>query len=375
MNDVRQHCHHCGLTLAVPPLRHRQQAHCPRCRSYLSSHRDDRLQQLAAWASSALILLLVSLPFKFLALSARGQSQSMTLLECLETLVQHQYWLLTALLASAILILPLLVLGAILYLVLPLLLRGYRVPGAAAVLTLLERLLPWSMAEIFLIGTLVSLVKISTLAHIELGASFYAYLLFALCLIASLIHFEPPQLRRQLGLVPEPHRPSPLALQHTWALLATALVLYIPASTLPIMTTRFLGRDDPSTILGGVLTLWRHGSPGLALLIFVASVVVPIAKILSLAWLNYSVQRGQRGLALPRLRLYRITEALGRWSMIDVFVVAVLAGLIQLGNAMTIVPGPAALAFSAVVILTMLAAITFDQTRLWDEHGRYEPHR
>ncbi len=155
------------------------------------------------------------------------------------------------------------------------------------------------------------------------------------------------------------------SIQETWAWLITSVVLYIPANFLPIMHTTFLGRTTENTIFGGVITLWQHGSYPIALVIFVASVFVPIGKILILGWLCVSVQRGSKLVLKQKSRLYRITEFVGRWSMVDVFVVGILVALIQLGAIMTILPGAAALAFAAMVATTMLAAIAFDPRLIW----------
>ncbi len=161
------------------------------------------------------------------------------------------------------------------------------------------------------------------------------------------------------------HLRKPDSLQRTMALLITSILLYIPANVLPIMNTEFLGQQQLSTILGGVLLLWEHGSYPIALVIFVASVLVPMAKIFALCWLCLTVWRGHK--RPSRLtRLYLLTELVGRWSMVDVFVVAILVALIQLGALMSIYPGAAALAFAGVVILTMLAAMSFDPRLIWD---------
>ena len=119
--------------------------------------------------------------------------------------------------------------------------------------------------------------------------------------------------------------------------------------------------------MGGVLLMWEHGSYPVALVIFVASIMVPLAKLGSLIWLCWSVSRKETRLLRQRTSLYRITEFVGRWSMVDVFVVAILVALIQLGGILTIRPGPAALAFSGVVIITMLAAESFDPRLIWDK--------
>ena len=161
------------------------------------------------------------------------------------------------------------------------------------------------------------------------------------------------------------HSRKPGGLNRTWALLFTSVILYIPANLYPIMDTVFLGDDSPSTILGGVVLLWAMGSYPIAAVIFFASVVVPLVKILALLWLCYMVQRGQGASPLGKLKLYRMTEFVGRWSMIDVFVVAILSALVQLGFVVSIKPGPAAASFALSVAFTMLSAQSFDPRLIW----------
>ena len=156
------------------------------------------------------------------------------------------------------------------------------------------------------------------------------------------------------------------SLQRTLALVATAVILYIPANVLPIMTTTQLGTADPSTILGGVVFLLHHGSYSIAAVIFIASVMVPTGKLFAIVWLCWSVSRGQHASYQQRARLYRVTEFVGKWSMTDVFVVAILVALIQLGGLLNIHAGAAAIAFGGVVIVTILAAESFDPRLIWD---------
>jgi len=159
---------------------------------------------------------------------------------------------------------------------------------------------------------------------------------------------------------------KPRSIQRTLALLITAILLYIPANTLPIMTTQQFGAPQPSTIIGGIIELSRQGSHGIAAIIFVASILVPIAKILILLWLCFLASVGARYCRPNHSKLYAFTELIGRWSMIDVCVVAVLVALVQMGQLMTVTPGPAGLPFAGVVISTMLAANAFDPRLLWD---------
>lgn len=162
------------------------------------------------------------------------------------------------------------------------------------------------------------------------------------------------------------HRRKPDSLSRTWALLLAAAVLYVPANVLPIMHTASLFGTQSDTILSGVIYLWLSGSWPLAIVVFVASVFVPVVKLVVLAYLAWTVQRGSARAREERLRLYRMVELVGRWSMLDVFVVALLAALVQLRALAEIVPGPGATAFGAVVVITMLAAMTFDQRLIWD---------
>lgn len=142
-----------------------------------------------------------------------------------------------------------------------------------------------------------------------------------------------------------------------------------------MMYTISLGQSDGSTILGGVVLLWQMGSWPIALVIFIASVFIPMAKMFSLGWLYYCA--GKHGddpsqIAIKRLKIYRLTEFIGRWSMVDIFVVAILVALVQLQNLMTISPGPAALCFAIVVIFTMLSAMSFDPRVFWQAKVKYE---
>lgn len=162
------------------------------------------------------------------------------------------------------------------------------------------------------------------------------------------------------------HSRNKFSLQNTVALLITAVILYIPANILPIMYTNYLGEKITNTIMGGVVTLWMQDSYPIAIVIFVASVMVPIAKILILAWLCYSVAYEKVRSQQRSHTLFRLTEFIGRWSMVDIFVVAVLVALIQMGNFMSILPGEAAIAFAGLVITTMIAAITFDSRLIWE---------
>ncbi|HTP99614.1 MAG TPA: paraquat-inducible protein A [Casimicrobiaceae bacterium] len=156
------------------------------------------------------------------------------------------------------------------------------------------------------------------------------------------------------------------AIQRTWALLIAAMILYAPANLLPVLTTNTLVSSDSDTIMSGVIFLYDTGSWPLALIVLVASVMIPLGKILALAYVLVSVQRRSAVSNRQRTRLYRIVEFIGRWSMLDVFVDTFVVALVQLSPLMSVEPGPGVVYFMAVVILTMFAAQSFDPRLIWD---------
>jgi paraquat-inducible protein A len=145
-----------------------------------------------------------------------------------------------------------------------------------------------------------------------------------------------------------------------------AAVLYIPSHLLPIMTVVELGDVSENTIIAGMITFWKEGAYPIAIVIFSASILIPFLKIVTLSWLCAAATGRVHPSPTVLGRMYWFTELLGRWSMIDIFVVGIVVSLMQLGNYMTITPGPGALAFAGVVVLTMLAAMSFDPRLLWD---------
>lgn len=151
-----------------------------------------------------------------------------------------------------------------------------------------------------------------------------------------------------------------------WLWWGLGVLAYIPANLLPMLETRVLFTTSRDTILGGTWALASHGSFGIAAVIFFASVVIPVAKFAAIAWLALVVGRRQRSRAKWRHRVFEAVEWIGRWSMVDVFVVALLVSLVQLSVLATVTPGPAALAFAMSVIFTMVSALSFDSRMIWD---------
>jgi paraquat-inducible protein A len=162
------------------------------------------------------------------------------------------------------------------------------------------------------------------------------------------------------------HSRKPDSLQRTWALVIAASICYLPANLLPVMTVTSLGKPISDTIMSGVVYFIEHGDWPLALVIFTASVFVPMMKLAILVFLLISVQRRSRWRPVERTRMYRLTEAIGRWSMVDIYVITIMVALVRLGNLATIEASAGAVFFGAVVVLTIFAAESFDPRMIWD---------
>jgi paraquat-inducible protein A len=162
------------------------------------------------------------------------------------------------------------------------------------------------------------------------------------------------------------HFRKPGSIQRTWALVIAAAICYVPANLLPVMTVTSLGKTEGDTIMSGVIYFVRSGDWPLALIIFTASVFVPLMKLGLLTFLLISVQRRSKWRPVDRTRMYRLTEAIGRWSMVDIYVVTILVALVRLGNLATIEAGAGAVFFGSVVVITIFAAESFDPRLIWD---------
>lgn len=168
------------------------------------------------------------------------------------------------------------------------------------------------------------------------------------------------------------HARRPNSLARTWALIITAWIFLMPANLYPVMTVIYLGEGEPDTILSGVVRLVQNGMIPIAILVFVASIVVPMLKLLGLMVLLLTVQRRWQLNKRQCTMLYRIIEVIGAWSMLDLFMISILVTLVDLGAVATISAGTGATAFATVVVLTMLAAMSFDPRLIWDLQERHD---
>ncbi len=396
-------CHDCGQVYDSSRCGEGQQLKCSVCGKQLKARYKDWEAKAAAFTLAGVILFIASNSLPFLGLELAGQIQTSNLLSGMQALINRDEFLLAALVFATIFVFPLTALCCLGYV---LLVRALDVKpvGMAKVLRMLLRIWPWSMLEIFLLGALVASVKLAAIAELIWGPGLFAFAGLVLMLIASMMRLNRQDLWDWLehnnyyandeqekmlaceccnafvgaslvaanahcprcdGVV---HDRVPASVQKTFALLMAAAILYIPANFLPMMFTTNLGSTRSDTIFTGVLQLIEEGDHLVAVVVFVASIVVPIVKIIIMSYLLWVVRIKPSGNAQQQALLFRATEFVGRWSMIDVFVVSLLVALLQFGLLANVEPGAAALCFASVVVLTMLAAETFDPKLIWDAH-------
>ncbi len=403
--DALRECPDCGLFQAVPALAPATVARCPRCDAVLRRARRDPFGAPMALAVTGLVLFAVAVSEPFLDLTLGGFGQATLLSSGPVQLRQSGLWEVALVVFATTMAAPLARLGAIAWVLAGLRMRD-PLPGLHVAFRWVERLKPWSMIEVFLLGVFVAYTRLAALATVHVGAAMYALGGLMLVMAAADVALDPEAVWEALdarglgagagqagpmaeigcdccGLVSRGQldcprcgatlrRRKPDSLNRTWALLAAAVVLYVPANLLPVMTVISLGRGEPDTILSGVEKLAQSGLWPLATLVFFASITVPLLKMVGLATMLIATHRGSAARLRERTLLYRIVDSVGRWSMIDVFVVSILTAIVRLGLLASVTPGPGVIAFCSVVILTMLAAMSFDPRLMWDAAERGE---
>ncbi len=396
-------CPGCGLLQMAPALTPGASAQCARCPTILRRASTHRLEHIIALTATALVLLTLMCTFALMSVESAGIRHVADLFSGPEELVRQDMAPLAAVVLFVTVLAPFARLLGTLYV----LIRAHeRQPPRhlRQVFALSERLRPWSMIEVFVLGVFVAYVKLGGLVEIGLRTGVYALLALTIVLVwvdAALDrekvwerlddHGDRPDALRcggstdpigceTCGLVSpgdpargrcprcggrlHPRRRN--SIERTWALVIAAAILYIPANYYPVLTVVQLGAGQPSTILGGVEELVQTREYPLAALVFFASILVPVLKLCGLSFMLIATQTGRAGWLRDRTRLYHIVRFIGRWSMIDIFMESLLGALVTFGAVITIQPGVGALAFCAVVVLTMFAAETFDPRLMWD---------
>ncbi len=376
------------------------QACCTRCGTHLLRSRADSTHRALALATASLILYLIAIFAPFLSVDIVGQTRQTTMVSLPAAFLSNGAPSLAVLVFLTTVVLPFAKIGTLLAVLL-----GLRVAHPPSILRRLFALYvaigPWAMVEVFLLGVFVAFTRLGAIATVQTGVALYAVGALMMTMGGTDFVLDRDAVwaaMENCGVAPPPrpgtgnllscetcHRVSqeqagaacsrcgnrlhprrPNSIGRTWALLGAAAILYLPANIYPVLTLVQFDSGSPSTILGGARELLEAGMWPLALLVFVASVAVPLLKLVSLVTMLVATHRGSAWRLRDRTRLYRIVEFIGRWSMIDVFMLATLVGLVRDGAVASVTPGLGAMCFAGVVVLTMLAAACFDPRLMWD---------
>ena len=395
-------CHECDHLHHYELIPVGAKANCLHCGNLLYRHVPDSLNRSLALYLAALLLFIIANSFPFLSLELGGRVVENILFSSGWAMYELGMGELGVLIFLTSILFPLIVIVGMLYLLIPASL-GKVAPQMGTVYRMVNALLPWSLVGVFMLGVLIGIVKLQDLANVIFGPAVVALALLLVVYTAARASFNSHELwlltgHSSLDLTSEeaanknilnchtcgflsfetdehqhcPRCDSPLhyrkknSIETTWALLLAAVVLLIPANLYPVMTVIRFGQGEPNTILSGILHLIESGMWGLAMIVFVASIVVPVMKLIILSFLLLSVQKKSVWRPRDRTLLYRVTEVVGAWSMVDIFLVGLLSALVSLDALSTIRPGIGAIFFAGAVVITMFAAQSFDSRLIWD---------
>jgi paraquat-inducible protein A len=359
-NRERVACPDCSLQQILPAIGEHEVARCPRCRRLLKVPESQTRASLAL-VLAALLLWIPGCLSPLLTVNSGGASRTTNLIGCAVRLWGTGYPPLCVLVAVLMIAIP----SAFMLLTLAQALPGISTSSLRGCRALAHHLRPWLMTEVFVVGGCVAYSRIQAVANVSVDIGGWCLAGAAALLLGSLaLRGDPPAQTDMTA----PHG-APFSgrqsLRVTTLLVIAGLVLYIPANVLPVLQTERYGSVENNTILSGVVELVHYDLWPLAVIVFTASVVVPLAKLFGLAWLLWQTQRRSPRLLRQRTRAYRLIDTIGRWSNIDVFTISILAALVQFGVLTRVRPEPGAMAFAGVVLITMFAAQSFDPRAMW----------
>jgi paraquat-inducible protein A len=397
-------CEDCGQFQRMPrDLKDGASAHCARCACTLRRSFRNGIELPLACACVAAGLLILTLSLPMLSVHTLGRFSSATVLSGPRRLIALGPWQLATLVLATLVAMPALKLGVTVT-ALTAAKRSWRSRKVAWAFALAPWIAPWSMVEVFLVGAGIAYTRLADMAEVDIGPALYAAAGFVLATTVADLTLDRELVWRCISRAPrengEAHEEVTDAqlvgcdtcglvsrarlgercarcdhslvhrkensIARVWACVVAATILLVPANVLPVMTIVRLGHGGPRTILGGVVELADDRMYTLAIIVFVASVAIPLLKLATLvSMLIMTALRSSTALGL-RTRLYRLLRMVGRWSMIDIFMLATLVGLMRLGTLANVLPDAGALAFAAVVALTMLATEWLDPRLMWD---------
>lgn len=393
-------CPHCGLVQHSPETSAGSVLECVRCGHTLGAPAAAGIDVSLAFTAAALVLMLPSALAPLMSLASFGVQRRTWLRTGVEALWNDGFTSLATVVFFFSMVIPFVYLGLMVYV-----LGAVRL-GVPAPLGKLFRwageLRPWAMIEVYLVGCCVAYTRLQDVGEVRIGlggwclmAATFAVLLATVTLdedaVWAALPFrdEPARSRRTLrcdtcGLLLDAkyehsecrrcgarvHRRKAATIQRTLALVIAGFLLYLPANVLPVLSIERFGRLEPNTIMSGVRELINLGLWPLAILVFAASILIPLAKLCGLSLMLLMTHLRSRRWLVGRTQLYRFIDFIGRWSSIDLFMISILVALVQFGNLTRVRPQGGAVAFAAVVVITMLASRCFDPRVMWDATER-----
>jgi paraquat-inducible protein A len=399
-SGLLRECPDCGLIQYVPVVAQGEGAQCARCEGTLRRRSLQGIVLPLVCVCVAAVLFAMSLYLPIMSLHVLGRFASATVFDGPIRLVDYGTWELSVLVVATLMVMPTIKLVVMLASLLAAT-ASWHSQRLAWSFGWLERISPWSMLEVFLVGAGVAYTRLHAIADVEVGPALFAAGGFVLVLAAADAVLDREAVWQSIGgtsgvgansdpavpligcdicgLVlraqPTEHCPRCAhSLEHrkvnsiarVWACVLAAAILYVPANILPVMTIVQGGRGGARTILGGVMELGENQLWGLAVLVFLASIAIPMLKLGILTSILVLTGRGSPAYLRLRTRMFKLVRAIGRWSMIDVFMVTIFVGLLHMGPLSNVSPDSGSMVFAAVVVLTMIATEALDPRLMWD---------
>ena len=391
-------CRSCDLVVNIDNLKNDYNCVCPRCGRVLLSPSLLKATDISIVAFSALLFLAISIIEPFMSISAMGTGASMSLYSIV-SILQRDWGLLLYSFLFFTFFAPVYVLVSIV------LSGGFNLRFNILFAKLYTFNHSLCMVDVFVLGIVVSLIKLTSLADVDFYIGFYTTFIFSVLLLWCCINYKPQKIWNKLkeqedlylvsGITAKeqgyktcrecgyefkantdedlcPRCKSKVSyrakscISKSCALLIAALILYLPSNLYPVMYTRFIGSETGSNIIEGVIAMWNMGSYFVAFIILLASIFIPAFKIVSLAFILYATKYSKILVKRRVSKLYRFVLFIGRWSLIDVYVVIIMASIVRIGNLLSISPGFAIICFCSVVLITVFSAEAFDERLIWD---------
>ena len=408
-------CPDCDLLLTRVDPSHDTSVICPRCRFQFRSRRTHSMEKVQALALTGLLVYLPANFYPLLSFDMLGTTVKSSVVTSTINMFSQGQYLVGIVVTFTALVLPLSVLG-LLFSVATALRQGWTGRWIAPCLRSYLHLTEWAMTDVYLIGVLITIIKMGHSTTITYNTGFYCFIFLVLTTLAAQTSVDRPLFWKQLEKNrPSSHNTPPLqipvtsttgidaglvlcrcchkllpvaalkpaqarcsrcgehlhqrkqgSITRSWALLITSLILFIPANMLPMMEVQYFGQPEDNTILDGIIYFFQDGSYGIGAVILTASILVPLFKISGLSLILLSIQFGWTNWLTHQTIMFRFIDFIGRWSMLDIFVIALLSALVRFGYLSSINAASAAVYFTGVVLCTMFAAISFDSRLLWD---------